>query len=135
MFFNIENVDVPAFAIVKLGKRLDPDIPRFDISWEEPMVKPWEEYEEYFNNNPLILHPDRMQFEIKVREAIHEARLLMYGTRIRQATSIDPRSVGTIHEETISDLGLEIVVPNMTLLGINEVIKEENRDTWQNIHK
>jgi hypothetical protein len=135
MFFNIENVDVPAFAIGKLGKRLDPNIPRFDISWEEPMVKPWEEYEEYFNNNPLILHPDRMQSEIKVREAVHEAQLLMYGTRIRQATSIDPRSIETIHEETISDLGLEIVVPNMKILEINEWINECNRDTWVSLQQ
>jgi hypothetical protein len=77
MFFNIENVDLPAFAVGKLGNRLDPTTQTFNVVWENPTLDPWEEYEGYFNKNPLILHPERVRNEIQVREAVHEARLLL----------------------------------------------------------
>jgi hypothetical protein len=38
MFFNIRNVDLPAFAVGVLGNRVDPNTPAFNVTWENPIV-------------------------------------------------------------------------------------------------
>jgi hypothetical protein len=129
MFFNIENVDLPAFAIGKLGNKLDPNTPTFNVVWEKPNIDPWDEHEGYFDKNPLILHPDRVKNEIVVREAVHEARLLIYAARIRQAASIDPRSIGIIDPETINEVRLEKYTLDPRELDIRKLINEYNRET------
>lgn len=130
MFVNIENVDLPAFAIGKLGNRLDPTTPTFNVIWETPNVDPWDEREGYYNKNPLILHPDQVKNEIMVREAVHEARLLMYGARIRQAASIDQRSIGIIDPESIKELHIEKCVWDPKEININKIIDGHNRETY-----
>ncbi len=129
MFFNIANVDLPAFAVGKLDNRLDPNVPTFNVVWEQPSLDPWDQHEEDFDNEPLILHPDRIQNEIQVREIVHEARLLMYGARIRHAVSIDQRSVGTIVPDSIKELHLEKYDLGSQILNIRERINKYNRET------
>jgi hypothetical protein len=129
MFFNIENVDLPAFAVGKLGNKLDPITPTFNIVWEKPNIDPWEEHEGYFNKNPLILHPDRVQNKILVWEVVHEARLLVYGARIQQAASIDHRSIGMLDPESIKEVRLEKYTLDPKQLAINELIDEYSRET------
>ncbi len=129
MFFNIRNVDLPAFAVGVLSNKLDLNTPTFNVIWDKPTVDPWDEHEGYFDNNPLILHPDRVQYEIKVREAVHEARLIMYGARIRQASSIDNRSISMIDYEAVKELQLGTYTIDRKELEISKLVDGYNRET------
>ena len=93
MFVNTINFRIPAFAIGTLGTRKDhneePPTVTFNMEWDVPPPSD-AAFNDYFDEDALILDDLDRDDEIDVRELVHESRLVTYGAHVRDALSLAP---------------------------------------------
>ena len=108
MFVNTINFRLPAFAIGTLGTRKDPSeeppTVTFNMEWDVPPPSD-AAFNDYFDEDALILDDLDRDDEIDVRELVHESRLVTYGAHVRDAITLAPGPEA--YQSELEDYGLD----------------------------